>query len=123
MKQLINSHNRAITQIELGSPRPQIFYRKIWRLTFNRYEVSVIYKSEIDSIAVGVLLVSKGSLYVQEPSVIKGEYTLFIPIATDISLYTNKDYYFYYWKSNFVTDPNSPELEVSQEEFNHLRQE
>ena len=113
VKQLIDSRR--------GS-RVENFYSKSGRLTFNRYGVSVIYKSPTDCVAVGVLLISKGSLYVQEVTIIKGEYTLFIPPATDESLYTNKDYYFYYWKSNFVTEPNSPGLEVSQEEFNHLHQ-
>ena len=64
------------------------FYRKSKRLTFNRYGVSVIYKSFIDSVAVRVLLISEGSLYIQEPIIIKGEYTLFIPPYIDVSEYT-----------------------------------
>ena len=123
VRQLINSHNRAITQIELNSPHSQIFYHKSGRLTFNRYGVSVIYKSPIDSVAVGILLISKGSLYVQQPIVKIGEYTLFIPPLTDISVYTGKDYYFYYWKCNFITEGNSPGLEVTQDEFNNLHKE
>ena len=138
VKQLIDSQRRSIRTSVSN------FYRKSGRLTFNRYGVSVIYKSTIDSNAIGVLLISKGSFYVQEPTIIKCNYTLFIPPATDINLYSNKDYYFYYWKSNFVTEQNSPGLEeeartlsdesdggqnvrdfhstLSQEEFNNLHQ-
>ena len=96
------------------------FFRKSGILTFNRYGVSVIYKSEIDSVAIGILLVSKGSLYVQEPIVMKDQYTLFIP--PDASLYTNKDYYFFYWKCNLVTELNTQGLKVTKEELNHLQQ-
>ena len=73
VKQLIDSRRNS---------RVTNFFCKSGILTFNRYGVSVIYKSPVESVAVGVLLVSKGSLYVQEPIVIKGEYTLFISLAT-----------------------------------------
>ena len=80
VKHLIDSQRRSNSRVEN-------FYCKSRRLTFNRYGVSVINKSPIDCVAVGVLLISQGSLYVQEAIVIKGEYTLFISLATDMFFY------------------------------------
>ena len=119
--------NDVVNINQLNNLSKNTFCCKSGILNFNRNGISVIQKAPVDSVAVGILLISKNedsnSIYVQQPIVTKGEYALFIPLVTDISAYTDKEYYFYYWKSNFVTDPNSPELEVSQEEFNHLRQE
>ena len=68
------------------------------------------------------MLISKTDLYVQQPIVSKGKYTLFIPPVTDISAYNNKDYYFNYWKFNFIDQIPLPGLNVTQEEFNNIQQ-
>ena len=113
--------NDAVNINQLNNLSRNTFCYKSGTLTFNWYEISIIPKAPIDSIAVGILLIDKYDSYVQQPIVIKGQYTLFIQPVTDISAYTDNEYYFNYWKVNVTEQTPSPGLNVTEREFHNFQ--
>ena len=111
---------KQLNNLNINMRNKENFSYKTGRLTLNRYGISIIYKAPTDTIAIGILLISKNDKYIQQPIVTKGEYTIFIPIFTDINEYNNKNYYFYYWKCNISDQRPSIGLNVTPEEFNNL---
>ena len=113
--------NDAVNINHLNNLSRNTFCYKSGTLTFNRYGISINHKAPIDSIAVEILLIYKYDSYVQQPIVIKGQYTLFISPVTDISAYTDKEYYFNYWKVNVTEQTPSPGLNVTEREFHNIQ--